>query len=255
MLASLEIHGIQTGWTFLNREEINTLEHNSKHNIVTAELEQVKQIESEIAMSDSDVLQKRLEQGRLLASLKNNVQGIEVWEKWVPANLGFSRKNADNYVNLAKWYIAHFDDGTADKEAHLAAIKQAGGRCEYRHDGFTSFNSVYELLSKRARKVKAASMPAKKGRTKAKATKPPKISQKQKLVLLVNDNAKLVRAVQSLDPKHPILSEINMSILPEGKSKPDLKQRKRSGGSPAKKPMKGKKAATPEVITEDRLAA
>jgi hypothetical protein len=83
------------------------VETNAKHNIVTAELEQVKKIESEIATTDSDVLQKRLEQGTLLASLKNHTQGIEVWEKWVPANLGFSRTNADNYINIAKWYVAH----------------------------------------------------------------------------------------------------------------------------------------------------
>jgi hypothetical protein len=236
------------------------MEHNSKHNIVTVELEHVKQIESEIATTDSDVLQKRLEQGALLASLKNNTQGIEVWEKWVPANLGFSRKNADNYINLAKWHVAHFDAGRADKEAHLVAIKQAGGKCEYRHDGFTSFNSVYELLSKRARKVKAASKPAKKGQAKAKAAKPLKISQKQKLVLLQGDNEKLVRAVQSLDPKHPVLAEVNMSILPESQPKADPVKGKRSGGSPAKRPAKGKKAAvTPDVIPdqvgEDRLAA
>ena len=49
-------------------------------------------------------------------------------------------------INVAKWYVAHFDDGRADKEAHLAEIQQTGGKCEYRHDGFTSFNAVYELL-------------------------------------------------------------------------------------------------------------
>ena len=77
------------------------MEHNSKHNIVTAELEQVKKIEIEIASHDNDVLQKRLEQGRLLASLKNNTQGIEAWEKWRAQQiLRFSRKTADNYISL-----------------------------------------------------------------------------------------------------------------------------------------------------------
>ena len=50
MLASSEIRGIQTERTFcLNREEIKMVETNAKHNIVTAELEQVKKIEIEIA--------------------------------------------------------------------------------------------------------------------------------------------------------------------------------------------------------------
>jgi hypothetical protein len=235
------------------------MEHNSKHNVVTDEIEQVKKIEIDIASNDSDVLQKRLEQGRLLTSLKNNTQGIETWEKWVPANLGFSRKNADNYINLAKWHVAHFDAGRADKESHLAAIQQNGGRPEYRHDGFTSFNAVLEILSKRARKVKAETKPAKKDQAKAKTAKPLKITQKQKLFLLVNDNAKLVRAVQSLDPQHPVLAEVNMSILPEGKPTLVVGKPKRSGGSPAKKAVKGKKAAPPnpipEQVADERLAA
>jgi hypothetical protein len=242
------------------------MQPNAKHNIVSAELEQVKKLEGEIAISDNDVLQKRLEQGRLLASLKDNTQGIEPWEKWVPANLGMSRKNADNYVNLAKWYVAHFDDGRADKEAHLSAITQNGSRCEYRHDGYTSLNAVMELLSKRARKVKALK-PAEENVKKPKASKPPKITQKQKLVLLENDNAKLVRAVQSLDPKHPVLAEVNLSILPDTQPKPDVGKQKRAGGAPAKKvgAGKSKKVAsggqvadtrpTPDQAMDDRLAA
>jgi hypothetical protein len=236
------------------------MEHNSKHNIVAVDLEKVKQIESQIAMTDSDVLQKRLEQGKLLASLKNNVQGIEIWEKWVPANLGFSRKNADNYINLAKWYVAHFEDGRSDKEAHLAEIEQTGAKNKYRHDGYTSWNAVYELLSIRSRKVKAASKPAKKSDIKPKAAKPPKISQKQQLVPLQKDNAKLVQVVQSLDPQHPVLAEVNMSILPVTQPKPDVGKQKRSGGSPAKKAVKAKKGAVkpdaiPEQVGEERLAA
>jgi hypothetical protein len=235
------------------------MKHNSKRNVVINELEQVKKIEGEITSNDNDVLQKRLEQGRLLASLKNNTQRIETWEKWVPANVGFSRKNADNYINLARWYVAHFDDGRTDKETHLAAIRQNGGRCEYRHDGNTSFNAVYELLSKRARKVKAESKPAKKGQSKAKAVKAPKITQRQRLVLLANDNAKLVSVVQSLDPKHPILSEINRSILPEQKQVPSPAKPKPSGGVAAKKASARKKAAAPKRVGDqaegDRLAA
>jgi hypothetical protein len=241
------------------------VEPNAKHNIVAVELEQVKKLEGEIAVTDSDILQKRLEQGRLLSSLKNNIQGIEVWEKWVPANLGMSRKGADNYINLSKWYVAHFDDGRADKEAHLAAIQQDGGKCEYRHDGYTSFMAVYELLSIRSRKVKAASKPAKKGATKAKAVKSPKISQRQKLVLLENDNAKLVRAVQSFDAKHPVLAEINVSLLPDSPPARDVVPQKRSRSSSAKKPAKGRKPPThgqagdnqptPDQVVDDRLAA
>jgi hypothetical protein len=237
------------------------IETNAKHNIVTAELEQVKKIENEIAVTDSDVLQKRLEQGKLLASLKNNVQGIEIWEKWVPANLGFSRKNADNYINLSRWYVAHFEDGRADKEAHLAEIKQIGTKNKYRHDGYTSWNAVYELLSIRFRKVKAESKPHKDGKAKPKAAKPQKLTQKQQFILLRNDNAKLVEVVQSLDPQHPILGEINMLILPEAQPKPDPVKGKRSGGSPAKKVVRVKKGAVvtpdaiPEQVGEDRLAA
>jgi hypothetical protein len=241
------------------------VEPNAKHNIVSAELERVKKLEDEIAVTDSDILQKRIEQGRLLASLKDNTQGTEVWEKWVPANLGMSRKNADNYINLSKWYFAHFDHGKADKEAHIAEINKTGGKCEYRHDGYSSLNAVMELLSKRARKVKAASKPAKEGRTKAKAGKPPKITQKQKLILLENDNAKLVRAVRSLDPQHPVLTEVNMSILPETKPAPDVGKQKRSSGAAATKAAKGKKPPTdgqvgdnqptPDQAVDDRLAA
>lgn len=236
------------------------VETNAKHNIVISELQQVQKIEDEIAATDGDVLQKRLEQGRLLASLKNNTQGIEPWEAWVCKNLTFSRKTADNIINVAKWYVAHFDDGRADKEAHLAEIKQTGGKCEYRHDGFTSLNAIYEILSKRARKIKAELKPAKEGKAKPKATKPLKISQKQRLVLLQNDNAKLVQVVQSFDPKHPILSEINLTNLPESQPKPDPVKGKRSGGSTAKKPVKGKKVAVtpgaiPDQVGEDRLAA
>jgi hypothetical protein len=224
---------------------------NSKHNIVVDELEKVKTIEGEIATSNDDVLQKRLEQGKLLASLKNNTQGIEPWEQWVPANLGFSRKNADNYINLSKWYVAHFDDGRADKQAHLAAIKETGGKVEYRHDGITSFNAVYEILSKRARKVKTALKPHKAGET-TKVPKPKKLTQKQTLLVLRNDNTKLFRAVQSIDPKHPVLSEINLSILPEGRPTSD---QTRSNGSPAQKVGKSKKTATADQTADDRLAA
>jgi hypothetical protein len=241
------------------------VEHNARHNIVASELEQVKKIESEIAVTDGDVLQKRLEQGRLLSSLKNNIQGIEIWEKWVPANLGMSRKNADNYINISKWFVAHFDDGRADKEAHLAAIQKDGGKCEYRHDGYASFNAVYELLSKRARKVKAALKPAKEGRTKAMAAKPPKITQKQKLMLLQSDNQKLIHVVKDFDPKHPILSEINVSLLPESQPARDVGKPKRSVGASAKKAAKGKKPPTdgqvgdnqptPDQVMDDRLAA
>ena len=243
------------------------MEPNAKHNIVSAELEQVKKLEIEIAVTDGDVLQKRLEQGRLLASLKNNVQGIEVWDRFVPDRLQMSRKTADNIINVAKWYVAHFDDGRADKEAHIAEIKQTGGKCEYRHDGFTSFNAIYELLSKQARKVKAASKPAKESRAKPKTTKPLKITQKQKLVLLENDNARLVRAIRSLDPQHPVLTEVNISILPDTQPARDVGRQKRSGGSPAKKAGvgKSKKAAsggqvsdirpTPDQAMDDRLAA
>jgi hypothetical protein len=224
---------------------------NSKHNIVVDELEKVKTIEGEVAASDDDVLQKRLEQGKLLASLKNNTQGIEPWEQWVPANLGFSRKNADNYINLSKWYVAHFDDGRADKQAHLAAIKGTGAKAEYRHDGITSFNAVYEILSKRARKVKTALKPHKAGET-TKVPKPKKLTQKQTFLVLRNDNTKLFRAVQIIDPKHPVLSEINLSILPEGRP---TSEQTLSGGSSAKKVGKSKKTATADQIADDRLAA
>jgi hypothetical protein len=66
--------------------------------------------------------------------------------------------------------------------------------------------------------------------------------------------------VQSLDPKHPILSEINVSILPETQPKPDTGKQKRAGGATAKKPVKAKKAAgtpdaIPDQVGEDRLAA
>ena len=170
-----------------------------------------------------------------------------------------SRKSADNYINLSRWYVAHFDDGRADKESHLAAIQQNGGRCEFRHDGFTSFNAVYELLSKRARKVKAALKPAKKGKATPKPEKPQKLTQKQQFILLRNDNQKLVQVVQSLDPQHPVLAEVNMSILPEGKPTLDVGKPKRSGGSPAQNAMKGKKetvtpSAIPEYVGQDRLA-
>ena len=51
-----------------------------------------------------------------------------------------------------------------------------------------------------------------------------------------------------------------MSILPETQPKPDPVKGKRSGGSPAKKPVKGKKVAVtpdaiPDQVGEDRLAA
>jgi hypothetical protein len=77
---------------------------------------------------------------------------------------------------------------------------------------------------------------------------------------LQNDNQKLVQVVQSLDPQHPILSEINMSILPETQPKPEVGKQKRSGGATVKKLVKAKKAAvTPDAIPdqpgEDRLAA
>ena len=75
------------------------MEPDGKHNIVAVELEQVKKLEGEIAVTDSDILQKRLEQGRLLASLKNNVQGIETGRRG-PPNLDFSRKTADNYISF-----------------------------------------------------------------------------------------------------------------------------------------------------------
>jgi hypothetical protein len=243
------------------------MEHNTKHNIVASELEQVKKLESEIAVTDGDVLQKRLEQGRLLASLKNNVQGIEVWDRFVPDRLQMSRKTADNIINVAKWYVAHFDDGRADKEAHLAEIKQTGARSEYRHDGFSSFNAIYELLSKRARKVMAASKPRKEGEGKPKTSKPRKLTQKQQFILLRNDNQKLIHVVKGFDPQHPILTEINVSILPETQPKPDPVNGRRSGGSPAKKAGAGKskKAApggqtkdtqpTPDQAMDDRLAA
>jgi hypothetical protein len=241
------------------------VEPNAKHNIVAVELEQVKKLEGEIAVTDSDILQKRIEQGRLLASLKNNVQGIETWQAWTAKNLDFSRKTADNYIALSRWYVAHFDDGCSDKEAHLAEIKETGGKSRYRHDGYTSFNAVYELLSIRSRKMKAASKPAKDDRTKAKAAKPLKITQKQKLVLLENDNAKLVRAVRSLDPQHPVLTEVKMSILPETKPARDIGKQKRSGGAAATKAEKGKKPPadgqvgdnqpTPDQVMDDRLAA
>jgi hypothetical protein len=241
------------------------VESNAKHNIVASELERVKKLESEIAVTDGEVLQKRLEQGRLLASLKNNVQGIEVWDRFVPDRLQMSRKTADNIINVAKWYVAHFDDGCADKEAHLAEIKQTGGKCEYRHDGFTSFNAIYELLSKRARKVKAELKPAKEGQGKPKTSKPRKLTQKQQFVLLQNDNQKLIHVVKGFDPKHPILSEINVSILPETQQETDAGKPKRSGTSTTKKPAKGKKATTdgqpkdtqptPDQVVDDRLAA
>jgi hypothetical protein len=241
------------------------VEPNAKHNIVAVELEQVKKLEGEIAVTDSDILQKRIEQGRLLASLKNNVQGIETWQAWTAKNLDFSRKTADNYIALSRWYVAHFDDGCADKEAHLAEIKQTGGKCEYRHDGFTSFNAVYEMLSKRARKVKAELKPAKEGKAKPKATKPHKLTQKQQFIILRNDNQKLIHVVKSFDPQHPVLAEVHMSIPPETQPKPDTVKGKGSGGSPAKKPVKGKKAPTggqvvdtqptPDPVGDDRLAA
>jgi hypothetical protein len=244
---------------------INAMEPDGKHNIVAVELEQVKKLEGEIAVTDSDILQKRLEQGRLLASLKNNVQGIETWQAWTAKNLDFSRKTADNYIALSRWYVAHFDDGRADKEAHLAEIKETGGKSRYRHDGYTSFNAVYELLSIRSRKMKAASKPAKDDRTKAKAAKPPKITQKQKLVLLENDNTKLIQVVKSFDPKHPVLAEINVSLLPDSPPARDVVPQKRSGSSSAKKPAKGKKPPTdgqvgdnqptPDQVADDRLAA
>jgi hypothetical protein len=142
-----------------------------------------------------------------------------------PANLGFSRKDADDNINFAKWHVAYFDAGRADKEARLVTIQQDGGKCVYRHDGYTGFNAVLETLSKRATKVKAASKPAEKGQRTAKTAKPPKIIQKQKLVLLQTDNVKLLRAVQSFDPKHSILNEVNMSILPEGKPVRDVEQK------------------------------
>jgi hypothetical protein len=238
---------------------------NAKHNVVVDELQQVKKIEDEIAATDGDVLQKRLEQGRLLASLKNNTQGIEPWEAWTAKNLDFSRKTADNIINVAKWYVAHFDDGRADKEAHLAEIKQTGGKCEYRHDGFTSLNAIYEMLSKRARKAKAALKPAKESKAKTKTSKPQKLTRKQELVLLQNNNAKLIQVVKSFDPKHPVLAEVNISILPEDLPKPDVAKQKPSGGLLAKKPTKVKKAPTggqikdtrptPNPVGDDRLAA
>ncbi len=46
------------------------MKNSSKHNVVIDELEQVKKIESEIANNDNDVLQKRLEQGRLLTAVR-----------------------------------------------------------------------------------------------------------------------------------------------------------------------------------------
>jgi hypothetical protein len=141
-------------------------------------------------------------------------------------------------------------------------IKESGGKCEYRHNGFTSFNAVYELLSKQARKVKAALKPAKDAKGTAKVAKAPRVTQKQRLALLQNDNQKLVQVVQSFDPQHPILSEINVSILPETQPKPDLKQQKRARGATAKKAGKAKEATvvTPDAIPdqvggEDRLAA
>jgi hypothetical protein len=166
-------------------------------------------------------------------------------------------RGLDGFSRCARWYIAHFDDGRADKEAHLAAIQETGGKSEYRHDGFTSFFAVYELLSNRGRKVKAALKPAEKGQTKAKAVGPRNITQKQKLVFLQNDNAKLVNVVLSLDPKHPVLSEINRSILPESAPTPDLGGRCGLAGSTKKATTRRKAAASKELGDQadgDRLA-
>jgi hypothetical protein len=188
---------------------------NTKDNMIKNALEEVRQIERDIGDSEEQILERRIKQGKLLAELKDYTQGVEppvTWEVWVSSNLTYSRKTADNYINLSKWYLAHFEAGKADKEAYLANRKP-GDKQQYRHDGFTSFNAVLEILSKRARVVKAATKPAKKGNGKAKAPKPRKVSKKDKFDLFHRWSAKLYEVVKNSDPKNPVLAEIDTAIL------------------------------------------
>jgi hypothetical protein len=237
--------------------EINvTTTPNSKDNMIADALGRFLEIEGKIEGTEEQILLQRIEQGKALAELKEYTQGVEppiTWEAWVNGKLQCTRKTADNYINLARWYVPHFAAGKADKEKSLANRKE-GDKPEYRHDGFTSFNAVLEFLSKRARVVKALTKPVKEGTGKAKAAKPPKVSKKQKSEMIRKWSVNLYRVVQESDPKNPVLAAIDTAILFEDEPAPIAPQINEPVVAAAK-PTSTRKKADAAQVGDNKLAA